>query len=210
VILTGDLNDTVQAATTQLLLGPPGSEIGTAGFNRPDHGDAQRLWNLAPLMPEGWDYSRINHGRKELIDHILVSAGAVKPLESVSARAVIDQPLPSVTEDPDARKNDPSSDHAPVVASFAHLLGRSRLECGICSLRISPAATTRVANLRSHALDRFPPVCAQLRPSSLHEVLTLRRKRVEQDPLLEEPAAVAARWRDERVLPPLDTPGLNQ
>jgi hypothetical protein len=27
VILAGDLNDTVQAATTQLLLGPPGSEI---------------------------------------------------------------------------------------------------------------------------------------------------------------------------------------
>src|SRR3954447_14324417 len=26
LILTGDLNDTVQAATTQLLLGPPGSE----------------------------------------------------------------------------------------------------------------------------------------------------------------------------------------
>ena len=45
LILTGDLNDTVQAATTQLLLGPPGSEIGTQGFNQPDAGDAQRLWN---------------------------------------------------------------------------------------------------------------------------------------------------------------------
>jgi endonuclease/exonuclease/phosphatase family metal-dependent hydrolase len=40
LILTGDLNDTVQAATTQLLLGPPGSEIGTQGFNQPDAGDA--------------------------------------------------------------------------------------------------------------------------------------------------------------------------
>jgi endonuclease/exonuclease/phosphatase family metal-dependent hydrolase len=121
LILTGDLNDTVQAATTQLLLGPPGSEIGTGGFNQPDHGDAQRLWNLAPLMPEGKDYSRINHGRKELIDHILVSAGLVKPLESVSAEAIIEQPLPSVTEDPNARKNEPSSDHAPVVATFEHI-----------------------------------------------------------------------------------------
>ena len=74
MILTGDLNDTVQAATTQLLLGPPGSEIGTAGFTQPDQGDHQRLWNLAPLMPPGRDYSRINHGRNELIDHILVSA----------------------------------------------------------------------------------------------------------------------------------------
>lgn len=121
LILTGDMNDTPEAATSQLLLGPPGSEIGTSGFNHPDHGDAQRLWNLAPLMPEGWDYSRINHGRKELIDHILVSAGLVKPLESVSARAVIDQPLPSVTEDPNARKNEPSSDHAPVVATFSQI-----------------------------------------------------------------------------------------
>ena len=118
LILTGDLNDTVQAATTQLLQGPPGSEIGTGGFDHPDHGDTQRLWNLAPLMPEGKNYSRINNGRKELIDHILVSAALVKPLGSVSAEAVIDQPLPSVSEDPNARKNAPSSDHAPVVATF--------------------------------------------------------------------------------------------
>ena len=69
LIVTGDLNDTVQAATTQLLLGPPGSEIGTDGFDRPDKGDHQRLWHLAPLMPPGKDYSRINQGRKELIDH---------------------------------------------------------------------------------------------------------------------------------------------
>jgi endonuclease/exonuclease/phosphatase family metal-dependent hydrolase len=73
VVLTGDLNDTVQAATSQLLQGPPGSEIGTRGFTQPDRGDPVRLWNLAPLMPSGRDYSRINQGRQELIDHILVS-----------------------------------------------------------------------------------------------------------------------------------------
>src|SRR5262249_32921807 len=33
LILTGDLNDTPGAATSQLLLGPPGSEIGTHGFD---------------------------------------------------------------------------------------------------------------------------------------------------------------------------------
>jgi hypothetical protein len=59
----------VQAATSQLLLGPPGSEIGTRGFDQPDHGDPMRLWDLAPIMPAGRDYSRINQGRKELIDH---------------------------------------------------------------------------------------------------------------------------------------------
>src|SRR3954469_18849106 len=89
VILTGDLNDTVQAATSQLLLGPPGSEIGTAGFDTPDQGDRQRLWNLAPLMPEGKNYPRVNQGRKELIDHILVSAQVVKPLDAITIEAII-------------------------------------------------------------------------------------------------------------------------
>lgn len=121
VILTGDLNDTVQAATTQLLQGPPGSEIGTGGFEQPDVGDKQRLWNLAPVMPEGRNYSRVNQGRKELIDHILVSAALVKPIGAVSAEAIIAEPLPSVTGDPTARLDQPSSDHAPVVATFADL-----------------------------------------------------------------------------------------
>jgi len=123
LVLTGDMNDTVQAATTQMLLGPPGSEIHTGGFDHPDHGDAQRLWNLAPLMPDGKNYSRVFRGQKELIDHILVSAALVKPLDSITVEAIVDQPqpLPSITEDPGARRAAPSSDHAPVVATFADL-----------------------------------------------------------------------------------------
>jgi endonuclease/exonuclease/phosphatase family metal-dependent hydrolase len=121
LILTGDLNDTEQAATTQLLLGPSGSEIETGGFDQPDRGDHQRLWNLAPIMPDGRNYSRINQGRKELIDHILVSAALIRPLAQVSAEAVIAQPLPSITADPNARRAAPSSDHAPVVATFENL-----------------------------------------------------------------------------------------
>jgi hypothetical protein len=46
-VLTGDLSDTVPTATTQLLQGPPGSEIGTRGFEHDDLGNKQRLWNLA-------------------------------------------------------------------------------------------------------------------------------------------------------------------
>jgi endonuclease/exonuclease/phosphatase family metal-dependent hydrolase len=118
LILTGDLNDTVQAATTQLLLGPPGSEIGTPGFSRPDHGDTQRLWNLAPLMPDGKNYSRINQGRRELIDHILVSAALVQPLAGIRVEAITNQPLPSISADPNPRRNATSSDHAPVIATF--------------------------------------------------------------------------------------------
>jgi hypothetical protein len=42
LMVLGDLNDEVEAATTQILHGPPGSEIATGGFNQPDKGDAQR------------------------------------------------------------------------------------------------------------------------------------------------------------------------
>jgi endonuclease/exonuclease/phosphatase family metal-dependent hydrolase len=121
LVLTGDLNDTEQAATTQILLGPPGSEIGTAGFKQSDQGDAQRLWNLAPRMPADRNYSRINQGRHELIDHILVSATLVKPLEAITVGAVIPASLPSVTPDPNARRDKPSSDHAPVIATFDNM-----------------------------------------------------------------------------------------
>jgi endonuclease/exonuclease/phosphatase family metal-dependent hydrolase len=122
VLLTGDLNDTVQAATTQLLQGPPGSEIGTRGFDRSDRGDPTRMWNLAPLMPAGRDYSRITQGRHELIDHILVSQALVTPLTAVTAHAIIDAPLTSIDpSDPTARRDAPSSDHAPVVATFTNL-----------------------------------------------------------------------------------------
>jgi endonuclease/exonuclease/phosphatase family metal-dependent hydrolase len=122
VLLTGDLNDTVQAATTQLLQGPPGSEIGTRGFDQPDRGDPMRMWNLAPLMPPGRDHSRINQGRPELIDHILVSKALVSPLTAVTAQALIEAPLASIDPtDPTARRNTPTSDHAPVLATFANL-----------------------------------------------------------------------------------------
>ena len=49
-VLLGDMNDEVDAATTQILNGPTGSEIGTRGFDIPDQGDRQRLSNLAPLI----------------------------------------------------------------------------------------------------------------------------------------------------------------
>jgi endonuclease/exonuclease/phosphatase family metal-dependent hydrolase len=115
VIVAGDLNDDPQAATTQVLLGPPGSEIGTAGFDRPDDGDPQRLWNLATLIPEPDRYSRIYRGRRELIDHILVSEPLVHGVTTVGAGPI---PSPSITDDPDARRNEPGSDHRPVFADL--------------------------------------------------------------------------------------------
>ncbi|MEU5260610.1 endonuclease/exonuclease/phosphatase family protein [Amycolatopsis sp. NPDC021455] len=116
VIVLGDLNDEAAAATTQILSGPPGSEIGTGGFARDDAGDRLRLWNLAALIPDAERYSRINNGRRELIDHILVSHALLAPLPEV--HAVHDYDLPSVTEQPAAHVSKPGSDHAPVVATF--------------------------------------------------------------------------------------------
>jgi hypothetical protein len=98
------------------LNGPTGSEIDTVGFNRVDTGDRRRLWNLAPLLPEEQRYSRKYRGRLELIDHIFLSRALLDPLPEV--HGVVDQGLPSVTDDPDARRGKPGSDHAPIVATF--------------------------------------------------------------------------------------------
>src|SRR5262249_61070440 len=119
-VWTGVRNTTGQAAPPQARLGPPGPKINPPGFARPDQGDHQRLWNLAPLMPDGKNYSRINQGRKELIDHVLVSAALVKPIDSITVEAVFPQPLPSITLDPNTPRDPPSSDHPPGIAAFAH------------------------------------------------------------------------------------------
>jgi endonuclease/exonuclease/phosphatase family metal-dependent hydrolase len=115
VIVLGDLNDEPLAATSQILLGPPGSEIGTIGFNRPDQGDGSRLWNLAPMIPEDRRFSRVFRGRGELIDHILVSHALVLGVERVDTGP--GEPV-SVTEDPTDRRDEPASDHLPVVADL--------------------------------------------------------------------------------------------
>jgi endonuclease/exonuclease/phosphatase family metal-dependent hydrolase len=116
VIVLGDLNDETAAATTQILNGPTGSEIGTGGFARVDAGDRWRLWNLAPLIPDEQRFSRIHNGRKELIDHIFVSAALLTPLPTV--RTILEEELPSVGDNPGARQDEPGSDHSPVVATF--------------------------------------------------------------------------------------------
>ncbi len=116
VAVLGDMNDEAQAATTQILLGPPGSEIGTPGFSVPDRGDAARLWNVAALIPAEQRFSRVNAGRRELIDHILVSHRLVhRVTEAGTGVPGSGAPqLPSVGADPAERRGEPGSDHAPV------------------------------------------------------------------------------------------------
>jgi predicted extracellular nuclease len=120
LILLGDMNDVPDAATTQILQGPGGSEIGTPGFNRRDRGDDTRLFNLAPLIPAERRFSRIYQGHKELIDHILVSQELLpgQPRQVPAVDSHIEGALPSISDDPNARRGAPGSDHAPITAVF--------------------------------------------------------------------------------------------
>ena len=127
VVFCGDLNDEPLAATTQIIQGPSGSEIGTAGFRSGDQGDGYRLWNLAPLLnvtatgepPLEAPFTRRFKGRGELIDHIFASHRLVNPANLPLARTVLATPaLPSVGDTPSERSDDPASDHAAVVATF--------------------------------------------------------------------------------------------
>lgn len=118
-VLLGDLNDETEAATTQILNGPPGSELGTIGFARRDNGDTSRLFNLAPLLRDEQRFSRIYRGRHELIDHIFVSRFLADPTRSPTMTQHLATPaLPSINDDPEARRNDPGSDHAALMATF--------------------------------------------------------------------------------------------
>jgi predicted extracellular nuclease len=117
VVVLGDLNDEASAATTQILSGPPGSEIGTPGYAHPDQGDAQRLWNLADRIPAEQRYSRIYRGRRELIDHILVSHTLVDLVDD-GAVSTGGSPPPSITDNPTARRDTAGSDHRPILATI--------------------------------------------------------------------------------------------
>jgi endonuclease/exonuclease/phosphatase family metal-dependent hydrolase len=117
VLVLGDMNDEPAAATTQILQGPSGSEIGTTGADRPDQGDAWRLFNLAPLIPEPERFSRVYRGRGELIDHILVTNATRKTVVRAGTRTG-GEALPSVTDSPAARRDSPFSDHALVIAEL--------------------------------------------------------------------------------------------
>ncbi len=125
LLLLGDLNDVPEAQTSLILNGPPGSEIGTGGFNIPDQGDAVRLFNLAPTIPPEERVSRIHEGRGELIDHILASVEFFpvgddhrRQLPEFVSHIDVAGGLPSVGENPVEREENVAPDHAPVTATF--------------------------------------------------------------------------------------------
>jgi endonuclease/exonuclease/phosphatase family metal-dependent hydrolase len=116
LLICGDLNDTLDAATTQLLFGPPGSQFGTGGFDRPDRGDAQRLWDVGYWMTPPDNWSRMFAGRPELIDHILLSHRLTGRLQHA---ATVPLQVPSIGVQPQTTPRaagQPPSDHRPVLA----------------------------------------------------------------------------------------------
>jgi endonuclease/exonuclease/phosphatase family metal-dependent hydrolase len=126
LVMLGDFNDTPDAATSQILLGPPGSQPGSRGFDLPDGGDGARLFNVANFIAAERRYSRVTSGVPELIDHILVSEHLL-PRGSDRRRHVplVDAHVDrfgrpsSVGQNPRAREAEIVPDHAPVTAEFA-------------------------------------------------------------------------------------------
>lgn len=115
LVVLGDMNDTQLAATTQILYGPEGSQLDTPGFGRPDAGDASRLWNIAPRIPDGRRFSRLHAGNRELIDHVLLSHKLVQKLVSADAYT---QDITTIGNEPSSRRDATVPDHAPVTVTI--------------------------------------------------------------------------------------------
>ena len=128
VVLLGDLNDGPEAATTQILYGPPGSQPrgpddatrAAGAFQRPDANDARRLFNMTKLMPENLRWSRRHNGQNELLDHILTSEGLiprVDGLRQVPTMSILNEDTPNLIG-PHPTAGGLVPDHAPVTATF--------------------------------------------------------------------------------------------
>ncbi|MEV4691327.1 endonuclease/exonuclease/phosphatase family protein [Micromonospora echinospora] len=109
-ILCGDLNDGPDAITTVLLEGPADGDV-----NRPDKGDAVRLYNLGRRLPPTRAYSRIYEGNGELIDHILATRDL--QLQLITIDSLVDD-ITSIGASTRSREKTVVPDHAPVVARF--------------------------------------------------------------------------------------------
>jgi endonuclease/exonuclease/phosphatase family metal-dependent hydrolase len=115
LVVLGDMNDTELAATTQILYGPDGSQLGTPGFDRPDAGDASRLWNIASRIPDEHRFSRLHGGDRELIDHILLSHNLVRNLVGADAYT---QDITTIGNTPSSRRDATVPDHAPITVNI--------------------------------------------------------------------------------------------
>lgn len=134
-IVLGDFNDEPHAATTQMFMGPEDADATSA-----DKLDYVRLYNLVDsiprrgdatndkwFLPEGERFSRINNGRRELIDHLFASKNLLGLSDELrkdhwkvtEVRSWVTNILDeSVTDNPAERVGTVRPDHAPVYARF--------------------------------------------------------------------------------------------
>ncbi|MGH9256794.1 MAG: endonuclease/exonuclease/phosphatase family protein [Vicinamibacterales bacterium] len=128
VIVLGDLNDGTEAATTEVLYGPPGSQPRgpedathvSGAFQRADAQDTQRLYNVTKLVPGHVRWSRRHNGQNELLDHILASQSLmprVGGLRQVPTVTILNEDTPNLLG-PHPVVNGVIPDHAPVTATF--------------------------------------------------------------------------------------------
>jgi hypothetical protein len=110
LLVLGDFNDVPEAQTSLIFTGPPGSEIGTQGFDRPDQGDGARLFNLAPVIVQNRRFSRVYRSRGELLDQIFASVEFFpigqdnhRRLPEVDSHIHCNSQLPSVGDNPGER-----------------------------------------------------------------------------------------------------------
>ena len=128
VVLLGDLNDGPEAATTQILYGPPGSQPHgpedatrvTGAFQRADAEDSRRLFNVVKFVPEDLCWSRKHNGQNELLDHILASE-ALMPrasgLRRIPDMSILNEDTPNLIG-ANPTEGGVVPDHAPVTATF--------------------------------------------------------------------------------------------
>ena len=129
VVVLGDLNDGPEAATTQILYGPPGSQPrgprdathAAGAFQRADANDGQRLFNVAKLVLEEVRWSRRHNGQNELLDHILSSQGLMpreaSGLRQVPTMSILNEDTPNMIG-PHPTAGAVVPDHAPATATF--------------------------------------------------------------------------------------------
>lgn len=128
VVVLGDLNDGTEAATTEILYGPPSGQprgpedatLATGAFQRADQQDPRRLFNVTKLVPPDIRWSRKHNGQPELLDHVLASQGLmprVGLLRQVPTMMILNEDTPNLLgENPTV--NGVIPDHAPVTAVF--------------------------------------------------------------------------------------------
>ncbi len=110
LILMGDFNDGPKSPPIEILTGPEDRSP-----NRWDKLDDIRLFDLVEYIEPSRRYSRLYHKDRELIDHIMVS------YELLFRRRQVDsyvEPIESVDQDVDSRREAVFPDHAPIFARF--------------------------------------------------------------------------------------------